>query len=262
MKQIRTLTFIGGLVLMALAFGFILRVPLALSIWPWEDGRYSYLFVGSILAAVSAAALWIGWSGELGTLPAGSLNIFVIALTSSIYFLKLALADGRLNLLPFGILSAVMAIASAIAFWWSRRIPLRESQPTPWLVKASFVIFIVLLLLAGGALVLHEPVFPWDLNRDTSVIFGCILIGDAFYFLYGLLYPNWKNAIGQLLSFLAYDLVLIVPFLSLFNTIPPERVFNLFVYIVVLIYSAALAIYFLFIQPQTRLGREPATRPL
>lgn len=262
MKFIRTFTFIGGLVLMALAFGFVFRVPLALSIWPWEDGRYSYLFVGSILAAVSAAALWIGWTGELGALPAGSLNIFVIALTSSAYFFKLALADGRTNMIPFALVSAGIALASAIAFGWSRRIPLRESQPTPWLVKGSFVIFIVLLLLAGGALVLREPIFPWPLNPDSSVIFGCILIGDAFYFLYGLLHPRWNNAIGQLLSFLAYDLVLIVPFLALFNTVPPERVFNLFVYVVVLIYSGALAIYFLFIQPRTRLGREPAARAL
>ncbi|HSL44746.1 MAG TPA: hypothetical protein VK897_15020 [Anaerolineales bacterium] len=254
MKTLRTLTLVGGLVLMALAFGFIFRVPLVLSLWPWEDGRYSYLFVGSILAAVSAAALWVGWTGELGALPAGSLNIFVIAFMSSIYFFKLALSDGRTNLTPFGVLSAVIAIVSAIAFWWSRRIPLRESQPTPWLVKASFVIFIALLLLAGGGLVLHQPIFPWNLNPDTSVIFGCILIGDAFYFLYGLLYPRWNNAIGQLLSFLAYDLVLIVPFVLLLNTVPPDKQFNLFVYVVVLIYSGALAMYFLFIKPQTRLG--------
>ncbi|HKY53366.1 MAG TPA: hypothetical protein VJM08_03630 [Anaerolineales bacterium] len=253
MRFIRTITFMGGLVVIALAFGFIFRVPLALSIWPWEDGRYSYLFVGSILAAVGAAALWVGWTGELGALPAGSLNIFVIALTTSIYFFKLA-ADGRTNLIPFGVLSAVIAITSAVAFWWSRRIPLREAHPTPWLVKASFVIFIVLLVLAGGGLILHEPIFPWSLNPDTSVIFGCILIGDAFYFLYGLLYPKWHNAAGQLLSFLAYDLVLIVPFLLLFNTVPPENIFNLFVYVGVLIYSGALAVYFLFINTQTRLG--------
>lgn len=254
MKTLRTLTFIGGLALLALAFGFIFRLPLVLSIWPWEDGRYSYLFVGSILAAVSAAALWVAWTGELGALPAGSLNIFVIALTSSIYFFKLALVDGRANLTLFGVISAVIAILSAIAFRWSRKIPLRESQPTPWLVKASFVIFIALLLLAGGGLVLHQPIFPWNLNPDTSVIFGCILIGDAFYFLYGLLYPRWNNAIGQLLSFLAYDLVLIVPFMLLFNSVPSERQFNLLVYVVVLIYSGALAIYFLFLKPQTRLG--------
>ena len=94
MKTIRILTFIAGLVILALGFGFIFRVPLALRLWPWEDGRYSYLFVGSILAAASAAALWIGRTGELGVLPAGSLNIFVIALSTSIYFFNLA-SNGR-----------------------------------------------------------------------------------------------------------------------------------------------------------------------
>ena len=39
MKQIRILTLIGGLVILALAAGFVFRVPLAISIWPWEDGR-------------------------------------------------------------------------------------------------------------------------------------------------------------------------------------------------------------------------------
>ena len=34
-------------------------------------------------------------------------------------------------------------------------------------------------------------------------------IGDAFYFLYGSFYPNWNNAIVQLLSFLADNLILL-----------------------------------------------------
>ncbi|MBK8782737.1 MAG: hypothetical protein IPO22_13225 [Anaerolineales bacterium] len=86
MKLLRNLTLVGGMVTLLFAFGFIFRLSFATSIWPWEDGRYSYLFVGSILAAVSAAALWVGWTGEFGALPAGALNIFVIALTTSIYF--------------------------------------------------------------------------------------------------------------------------------------------------------------------------------
>ena len=73
MKLLRITTFVGGLVILLVAFGFIYRHPFATSIWPWEDGRYSYLFVGSILAAVSAAMLWVGWTGEFGALPAGSL---------------------------------------------------------------------------------------------------------------------------------------------------------------------------------------------
>ncbi|HRQ23031.1 MAG TPA: hypothetical protein PLF42_06330, partial [Anaerolineales bacterium] len=114
MKLIRTLIYLGGLVILALGFGFIFRVPLALGIWPWDDGRYSYLFIGSILAAVSAAAFWIGWRGELAALPAGSLNVFVIALTTSIYFFNLA-AQGRSNILPFGIASVLMAVASGVS---------------------------------------------------------------------------------------------------------------------------------------------------
>ncbi|MEW6028080.1 MAG: hypothetical protein AB1554_01215 [Chloroflexota bacterium] len=254
MKTIRFLVFVGGLVVLALAFGFVFRIPPATSIWPWEDGRYSYLFVGSILAAVSAAMLWVGWTGELGALPAGSLNIFVIAATTSVYFFKLALGDGRPNLIPFGAASVVTAIASGAAFRWSRQIPLRESLPTPALVKVSFGIFIAALVLAGGALILDAQIFPWELNPDSAVVFGCIFLGDAFYFLYGLLHPRWNNALGQLLSFLAYDLVLIVPFIGLFPTVKPQYMLNLVVYTAVLIYSGAIAIHFLFINPQTRFG--------
>jgi hypothetical protein len=254
MKSIRYVTVFGGLVILAIAIGFILQIPLATSIWPWPDGRLSYLFIGSILAAVSAAALWIGWTGEFGALPAGSLNILVIAITTSIYFFHLALEKGRPNMIPFGMMGLFSLIASGAAFLWSRRIPLNDSRPTPALVRVSFGIFIASLILAGGALIFRMPIFPWTLNPDSSVIFGCIFVGDAFYFLYSLLYPRWHNALGQLLSFLAYDLVLIVPFLLLFKTVKPEYMVNLIVYVAVLIYSGAIAIYFLFINSQTRFG--------
>ena len=86
MKTLRAVTVLGGLVILVFAFGFVFQSPFATSLWPWPDGRYSFLFIGSILAAVSAAALWIGWTGEFGVLPAGSLNIFVIAAGTSVYF--------------------------------------------------------------------------------------------------------------------------------------------------------------------------------
>lgn len=253
MKLIRYLILSGGLVILVIALGFIFQFPLAIGLWPWSDGRLSYLFVGSILAAVSAAAIWIGWTGELGALPAGSLNVFVISVTAAIYFFQLALQDGRPNTLPFGITMLVMAVLSGATFLWSRRLPLHDSRSTPLFVRISFGIFVVALLLAGGALVLKAPIFPWALNPDSSIIFGCIFIGDAFYFLHGILFPRWHNALGQLLSFLAYDLVLIAPFILLFGTVKPEYLLSLVVYVAVLIYSAGLAIYFLFVNPPTRL---------
>ncbi len=254
MKFLRPLVLPGGLLGLALALGFIFQVPFVTQIfWPWPDGRYSYLFIGSILAAASVAAIWIGWTGTWGALPAGSLNIIVIAATTSIYIFQLAL-QGRSDLLPFGVVAVLLAVGSALSFLWSRRVPLSDPRSTPVLVKVSFGIFIFSLVLAGGALLLKAPIFPWTLNPDSSVIFGCIFIGDAFYFLHGLLYPRWQNAAGQLLSFLAYDLVLIVPFLSLFKTVGTEHLFSLVAYVAVLLYSGVLAVYFLFMNPSTRFG--------
>jgi hypothetical protein len=254
MKNLRYLTVLGGLGILALALGFIFQIPLVINLWPWPDGRYSYLFIGSILAAVSVAALWIGWTGEFGAMPAGSLNVLVIVITSAIYFFQLALQEGRSDLIPYAVITLITAIPSGAAFLWSRRLPLNDSRPTPMLVRISFGIFMSALILAGGALVFRIPIFPWALNPDSSVIFGCIFLGDAFYFLYSLLYPRWHNALGQLLSFLAYDLVLIGPFLLLFKTVKPESMLNLIVYVAVLLYSGGIAVYFLFINRQTRLG--------
>ena len=252
MKSLRYILLVGGLVTLAFACGFVFQIPFALHFWPWPDGPLSYLFIGSILAAVSAAALWIGRTGDFGALPAGSLNVFVIALTSGFYFFLLAARDGRTNLFPFGLLMLLMAITSGGFFLWSRKLEMHHVRPTPMFIRVSFGIFLAALIFAGTALILRSPIFPWKLNPDSSVIFGCIFLGDAFYFLYALLVPRLSNAVGQLLSFLAYDLVLIGPFLALFGTVKPELKLNLIVYVAVLVYSGTLAVYYLFINPQTR----------
>jgi len=252
MNSWRPLALAAGALTLALGLGFAFQLPLATATWPWPDGRLSYLFVGSILAAVSAAMLWVGWTGAWGALPAGSLNVLVISLLAGGYFFYL-LVNGRAELLTFVVVSLLAALASAAAFFWSRRLSLPDLRPTPRLVLISFWVFTAALVLTGGALLLRLPVFPWAVNPDSSVIFGSIFLGDAFYFIYGLWKPRWSNAAGQLLSFLAYDLVLIVPFLQLFGAVKPELLLNLTVYVAVLVYSGAVAIYFLFIHRPTRI---------
>ena len=254
MKIIRTLTLLGetGDAGNGNRIHYF-RLPFAVSLWPWEDAGVTHLFIGSILAAASAAALWIGWMGELCDLPAGTLNLFVIGLTTCIYFFYLYL-QGRSEMLVYAIISLLVGLISGAFFLWSRRCLLTDLRPTPGLVRISFWVFVVTLLLAGTALNLGMPIFPWDLNPNYSVVFGCIFLGDAFYFIYALLRPRWGNAFGQLLSFLAYDLVLIVPFLLLLESVKPSHMQSLIIYIVVLLYSGGLAIHYLFLNPQTRFG--------
>lgn len=252
MKLIGNVTLVGGLIILALAFGFIFQIPFVIRIWPWPDSRLSYIFVGSLLAAISAAAIWIGWVRELGALSGGALNIFVIEIGATIYFLQQTFQANRSNFLVYGCLALLAAIVSIIAFFWSRRIPLSVSTPMPRLVRVSFGIFLAALGFASIALIFHLPIFPWALNADSSFIFGCTFLGNAVYFLYGLLFPSWHNAKGQLLSFLAYDLVLIGPFLALFGTIKPQFELSLIIYVAVLVYSGAVAIYYSFFNFQTR----------
>jgi len=250
MSQFRYVLLIGGVLVLLAAFGFIFRVPFITQLWPWPDGPLSYLFIGSIFAATSASLLWIGWTNELGALPGGTLNITAIGVAACIYFLQLYFQRNHPILLIYGILSLLLAIASVVTFFWSRQIPLKDSHPTPQLARASFWIFAAALLLAAFSLILKLPIFPWTLNPDSSVIFGCIFIGNACYFIYGILFPRWHNALGQLLSFLAYDLVLIGPFLALFKTVQPEHLLSLIIYVIVLLYSGGLAIYYLIKNPK------------
>ena len=253
MKLIRIAILFGGFLNLALALGYSFQVPFVTALWPWPDGRLSYLFIGSILAAVSASMLWIGWSGELSALPGGTLNIFAIGASSSAYLTWLATQENRPALWPDATVTAAIALASLLAFLWSRRLPLRDTHPTPLPVRISFAVFLTALVLASLSLILRLPIFPWALNPDSSVLFGCIFLGNATYFLHGSLYPRWHNALGQLLSFLAYDLVLIGPFLLLFQTVQPQFMLSLVIYVVVLLCSGAVAFYYLFVNQGTRM---------
>jgi hypothetical protein len=132
----------------------------------------------------------------------------------------------------------------------------------PALVRFMFGFFAVALLLIGGSLALKLPsVFPWQLTPQQSVLYGWIFLGASTYFAYGLLRPVWGNAQGQLLGFLAYDVVLIVPFVLLLMGAEPFNLASLVIYIAVLVVSAVLAIYYLFLNPSTRLSLQSQNNP-
>ena len=104
-----------------------------------------------------------------------------------------------------------------------------------------------------AALVVHAGIFPWQLGQETSVMFGLIFLGAATYFIYGALDPHWGNAVGQLAGFLAYDLVLLAPFLEHFSAARGGSLVSLIIYVAFLVYSGALASYYLVASNATRI---------
>lgn len=69
-----------------------------------------------------------------------------------------------------------------------------------------------MLVLAGAGILLILKVpntLPWNLSPESSVLYGWVFLGLAFYYLYAVLNRQWIHAIGPLLGFLVYDLVLL-----------------------------------------------------
>ena len=218
--------------------------------WPWDTGRLSHLFVASMLAAIGAGAAWIAYSGEVGSLPAGFLNLTVALGGIAGYLLSggVAGADTRL-----GYVAAALAILNALLFAWSLRWRAPRREPLPTLVRGSYVAFAVVLLVVGVLLILRtDGIMPWPVDADTSVVFGWIFFGDAWYFGYAAAIADWNAARSQLWSFLGYNAVLLIPLLLHVAAVPAELRNNLLLYLAVLVYSTALGLYYLVVNPRTR----------
>jgi hypothetical protein len=260
-KTMRSLLLVICAVQLLFAVAFFFQWPLAVNVWPFEGTTpLTYIFIASIFAAAAASTLWPIFTGNYGALAGVGLDYAVILAPMSAYILWLGLAGGDSGKIIYGVICALGAAFGAWLFWWSRRLPMPDEPiPMPPLVRWSFVVFVVALLYTSGRLLLNIPTIPWPLTPELAVIVACIFLGAAAYFIYALLRPSWANAGGQLSGFLAYDLVLLVPFLTRLPDVAPEFRTGLIVYTVVVVYSALLAVYYLFINRQTRLFGAAAT---
>jgi hypothetical protein len=243
-----------------LGIGFYAQLSWATSLWPWPDSYLSYVFLSSYAIAIAGGVLWVALSGSLGAAKGGLINLGVA--TAGMAVFSFQTAQSNQAVLPLAIFCAVALASFVVFFWLIRRAPIQDSRPTPPLVRVSFIVFTVVLVAVGVALILKAPaIFPWSLRAETSVIIGWAFLGAACYFLYGALYARWDNAGGQLLGFLGYDLILIVPFLRHFANVPPGHLPSLIIYVLVLVYSGALAISYLFINRSTRRWAVSQPRP-
>lgn len=252
-----------GLGLLILSAGFFFRWSWAIDLWPWADSRLSHVFISSILASTGAPLIWLGLSGELGASAAGALNLTVTYTGLTAYLGWLYVDQNDTQLLLAAAFTAVGAAANVGIYLWTRTIPIRDPRPLPRAVRFSFALFVAILIPVSVALMLQaEHVFPWPLNPQSSVVYGLIFLGASVYFAHTLVRPSWHNATGQLIGFLAYDLVLIGPYLDHLSAVADDHRASLYVYLAVIVFSGGLATYYLFVNGATRLwpaGQEVAS---
>jgi hypothetical protein len=252
------LSVVGGVVLL-FALGFLMQQRWATAFWPVPAGPLSNVFVASILAAIGVPALWIAWTDERRALAAGAIDLAITngGITGAgIWFY---LTTGNLAILATAAATAVLFLLCILLFRYGHGAFFRDTRPMPTAVRIAFVVFAALLAVTATALLVVRPnTFPWPLSAENSVIYGFIFYGAMAYFLYGIIYPVWGNARGQFLGFLAYDVVLIPPFLQHFATVKPEMKASLTVYTSVLVASGLLAAWYLFLDRSTRFGPQKA----
>ena len=244
----RALIGVGAVANLVLALGFAFQNTWAVQLWPWETGRLSHIFLGAMLAAIGAGAAWIAVSGEAGALPAGFLNL-TVALAGIGGYLVWRVPEER----TLGVAVLLLALVNLVLLVVTLRRTAPGGPRVPAVVRVSNGVFTVVLAVVGLALILGaEQVMPWPLDPDTAVVFGWIFFGDAFYFAYATARPHWDNARTQLWSFLGYDAVLLVPLAGHLTDVGDDLLLNLVVYLAVLVFSAALGLYYLVLNSRTR----------
>lgn len=256
----RGFAVVNAVVWAVLAFGWNFRADWAVRLLPWSEAPMTFVFLASIGASIAVVWLAVAWAGEWAALSGVGLNIVVAAIGSALHLFSL----GQ----PWLALGAGFAAGFGLMLYaWARRQPVKDPRAMPRLVRGPFVVFTVVLIVAGGALVAEQQVFPWRLQPSTLVLVGAISLGAAAYFAHGAANPRWAHAAPRLWGFLFYDLVLFVPYLRLLGADTgsvddyygaggdPVNQTSLVIYLAVLSVSAALAVYALFVNPATRVPK-------
>ncbi len=238
-----------GVFALILTAGFLIDDPRATQLFPFEMKPLSRMFIASILAAIACPVIGVAISGEMAATAARAINRFVTSCGLTAYALVWAYSSPQSGpQLWFAAGTAFSAIVMVGLYRWASQLEFNDRRPLPWPILVAFAFISALLVYVGGTLVLVRPeIFPWQLSPELSVIFGRIFLGALCYFLHVLVYRVWGNVKGQLLGFLAYDLVLIVPFIQHFGKAVEPVLLNHIIYTSVVVFSGLLSIYYIFV---------------
>lgn len=256
-RAVRSLLIAAGALAAAMAVGYFFQMQWALDSWPWVDGRLSNIFISSVLGAVAAAMLWVGISGRLAAATAGFVHVATMLIGFATVLLPLAIDRDDSQLLAYAVACLAAAAVSLGGFAWARRRVPARPEALPRSLKIWSALYVLITIPVGSVMILNAAdVMPWPIKEETETLYGWIFVAASCSFIYPLLRGGMEYVIGGLVGFLAYDIVLIVPFLGHLDEVPAGLKGNLILYITALVVTASVSIYYLFIRQVP-----PAARP-
>lgn len=195
------------------AFGLYFEAGWATWVWPWTDARMTYIFLASIAAAVAAPLAWIVIVDEPAALAGMAIDGMVIGSAMVAVLVGVGLTDNDRSMFVYALGMAAAVLASWYLFRTFQPWPVRDPSPQPRFLSWFFAVLVAVLIPVGFTLMVQTGgMFPWDLPGRTSSMIGGVFIGAASWFVYGLWRRTWVHTGGQLAGFLAYGLVLGIPY--------------------------------------------------
>jgi hypothetical protein len=254
MRSLKYVLVLLGVAQLALAVGFFFSQPWATGLWPVPDTPLSYSFIAAILAGGAAPLIWIGLSDRAAALAGYGFSFFIMYAGMALAALWFFVRDRNPAFTWFSLLLGLLAIFCGSLFLRTRYTR-SDRAPTPRLVRMAFIAEVLVLAGVGILLLIKVPnTLPWNISPESSVLYGWVFLGLAFYYIYALVRPQWIHALGPLLGFLVYDIVLAYPLFAHYASLQPGQLLGQIAASFIIIVSAILGIYYLFVNPGTRLG--------
>jgi hypothetical protein len=264
-----------------LSIGFFFRADWAINAWPWPEAKMSYVFLAAIGAATVGALVWVAISGDVAALAPGAINTTVSMVLGAVYFGQRGIRQDDGEMLLWAVSCLVYGILVFRIFLWSRSRVVLSTMPTPTYLRWSFLVAASVLTTVGFLAYVQLPhIYPWDVQPGTSSLFGALFLGAASVFVYGLARPVWAFTAGNLWAFLAYDIILLIPYIGMIgddadsttgggyydyygggttttSTGDGVNMPSLVIYLTVITLSLMVICYTLFVRPQTRIRLRP-----
>lgn len=237
----RVLLALAGVVFTVIGIGLAFGQDWGTFIWPWPDGPLSYLVVASIVGPVGLASLYAAWIADFRAAIAGGIALVVCSAGVALILLSM----GGFN--PHAVGYGLVALGGFALIWWSSLHAPKAGIAAPRGARlAMSLVALVLITVSYFLLTKFPTVFPWPIKPETSLLYGALFLGFFFSYAYALWNGRWGDARLLLIGLLAYDLILIGPFLQHFSKVPPAHYTSLVLYVAVLVITAPVAVYYLF----------------
>jgi hypothetical protein len=255
-----------GLVFTAFAVGFMARTPWTLKLVPLPSGTaynndtLGLMFIASMVVAWGVSSVYIGATGKLAPAVTSAINYILVFGGTGILYLQLyfqaANPSSLTPLLTTGFVSVLVALLSIFLLWALRNEGVGDPTQMPKALRIAIGVMTLFVGMTSVSLIVFKVnLLPWGGTTVFGVVYGWLFLGTGASLLYGLVRNKWEIVASQLLAFLAYDIVLIPPFIDFFSKVQADKLPGFIMYFGFVVGSGIIAVYYLFFDARTRITR-------